>query len=95
MAGLVATNDGPTLLGSTTRLTATITAGSNVTYTWSLGDGDSDVGQTVAHTYPAIGIYTATVTATNSINILTTTTNVSITDLIRLYLPIILKNTTY
>jgi hypothetical protein len=32
---LTGTNDGPTALGSATTLTASVTAGSNVTYTWA------------------------------------------------------------
>jgi len=47
IAGLEATNDSPTMLGNPTTLTATISAGSNVTYTWAFGDNDD-------HHHPAI-----------------------------------------
>ncbi len=83
--GLVATNDSPTNLGQPTTLTATITSGSNVTYTWNFGDGSSPVtgvegGSTtvVTHTYPAVGIYTAVVTASNPAGEVTATTPVTI-----------------
>jgi hypothetical protein len=78
IAGLEATNDSPTRLGNVTTLTATITAGSNVTYTWAFGDGESGSGAGVMHTYPAAGPYTAVVTASNSVSQLTATTPVTI-----------------
>ena len=78
--GLAATHDSPTELGSPTTLTATITAGSNVTYTWSYGDGATDSGAVVIHTYSSIGSYAAMVTATNSVGAVTDTALISITD---------------
>ncbi len=92
--GLTANNDSPTVLGQPTTLTATITAGSNVTYTWAFGDGDTGSGAVVAHTYPATGTYTAVVTASNSVSVVTATTTVTIIEVPKLYLPIILKNYT-
>ncbi len=80
IAGLVAINNSPTPLGYLTTLTATIAAGSNVSYTWSFGDGGTAYSATAWHAYPAVGIYTATVTATNSANTLWATTRVTITD---------------
>lgn len=80
ITGLSATNDSPTQLGSPTTLTATITTGSNVVYTWTLGDGTSGYGAVLTHTYPAQGTYLAVVTATNSLSILTATTTISITN---------------
>ena len=80
IAGLVATNDSPTLLREPTTLSATIQAGTNVIYNWDFGDEESGGGQIITHTYPSVGIYTATVTATNSANSLTATTLVTISD---------------
>jgi len=80
IAGLTATNDSPTLLGSTTTLTATVTAGSNVTYTWAFGDGEIGSGDVVTHTYATVGVHTAVVTATNSVSLVTGTTTITITD---------------
>jgi uncharacterized repeat protein (TIGR01451 family) len=97
IVGLVATNDSPTPLGSVTTLTATITAGSNVTYTWAFGDGTTGSGALVTHTYPATGTFTAVVTASNSVSLLTATTDVTIIDAPAgsgIYLPIIMRNFT-
>jgi serine protease AprX len=93
IAGLVATNDSSTLLGSLTTLAATITAGSNPAYTWAFGDGEFGAGPVVSHTYPATGTYTAVVTASNSINELAATTTVTITEPISYaFLPLVLKD---
>jgi uncharacterized repeat protein (TIGR01451 family) len=78
IAGLVATSDGPTALGSATTLTATVAAGSDVAYTWALGDGTYGTGAVVTHTYPAAGDYTAVVTATNSVSTSSATTPVTV-----------------
>jgi PKD repeat protein len=80
VAGLVAINDSPTPLDQATTLTATLTAGTNVTYTWAFGDGQTDSGPGVSHIYPAIGNYTAVVTAGNPVSLVTATTAVTITD---------------
>ncbi|MBN1484377.1 MAG: CehA/McbA family metallohydrolase, partial [Chloroflexia bacterium] len=44
VTGLQAANDGPTSLGQPTTLTATISNGSSVSYTWDLGDGTQGSG---------------------------------------------------
>jgi len=80
ITGLVATNDSPTELGSLTTLTATIATGTNATYAWDFGDGTMGSGAVDTHTYPAVGSYTATVTATNGTNTASATTVVAITD---------------
>ena len=79
VADLVATNDSPTALGSPTTLTATITAGSHVTYSWAFGDETTGSGAVVTHTYPGAGVYTAVVIASNPVSALTATTTVTIT----------------
>ncbi len=91
VGGLVAANDSPTALGMVTMLTATVAAGSNVTYTWFLGDGIVQAGAVVTHTYPAIGSYQAVVTASNSANWLAASTDVTIVWPWRLYLPLLLN----
>jgi len=78
IAGLAAANDSPTPLGSLTHLTATVAAGSNVLYSWALGDGTGGAGPLLAHTYLAAGTYTALVTATNAVGAITATTTVQI-----------------
>jgi uncharacterized repeat protein (TIGR01451 family) len=93
VAGLKAVNDGPTMLGSATTLTATVTAGTHVTYTWAFGDGLFGSGPVVAHIYPTDSIYTAVVTASNPVGWLTATTTVTITPSgFHVYLPLVLKN---
>jgi uncharacterized repeat protein (TIGR01451 family) len=82
IAGLEASNDGPTVLGEPTALTATVTAGSQVTYTWAFGDGEVGSGAAVSHTYPAPGVYTAVVTASNPVSILTATTSIAVAEII-------------
>lgn len=74
ISGLQAFNDSPTPLGLATTLSATVTAGSNVDYTWDFGDGTSDTGAALNHTYLTSGTFTATVTATNEVSLLTDTT---------------------
>ncbi len=80
VAGLSAVNDSPTALGQITTLTATTAAGSNVTYTWDLGDGETTSGAVVPHIYPAVGVYTVVVTAGNPVGAVTATTTVTVTD---------------
>lgn len=80
--GLTATNDSPTLLGETTTLTATITSGSMVSYTWAFGDGETGMGPVLGHGYGAAGVYTAVVTATNAISEASASTIVTIVEAI-------------
>ena len=78
ITGLVAKNDSPTYLGDTTTLSATIVAGTGVTYAWNFGDGTNGIGQVTTHAYTALGVYAATVTATNSQGDVQATTEVTI-----------------
>ncbi|MBN1318301.1 MAG: PKD domain-containing protein, partial [Anaerolineales bacterium] len=88
ITGLSALNDSPTLLGDTTTMTASIASGTNVSYTWDMGDGTPpftlvnglDSRSVVSHIYPSIGDFNVTVTASNSINEQHTTTTVTIHD---------------
>jgi PKD repeat protein len=91
VAGLTAFNDSPTPLGHVTSLTATATSGSNVSYQWNLGNDVVKQGQSVTFTYEATGLYTAVVTASNSVSLLTATTPVTIYKPKYIYLPLILK----
>ncbi len=90
--GLTATNDGPTQLGSATRLKATVSSGKNVSYTWDFGDGTSGTGADVTHQYVAPGSYTATVTASNAFAQETAITNVKVQkSLHNLMLPLLMN----
>ena len=91
-APLVATNDSPTQWGEMTTLMSSVATGSNVVYTWDLGDGATANGTTVTHSYPAPGTYTAVITASNSVNAVTATTTVRVG--IAVYLPLALRNYT-
>ena len=66
ITGLQVTSSGVTVLGNSTRFTASVSVGSNVVYTWNFGDGNNAVGAKVTHNYAVIGNYTASVTATNN-----------------------------
>jgi PKD repeat protein len=76
ISGLSAANDSPTQVGDVTHFTATLSAGTNVTYAWNFGDGALGSGATASHVYPAAGSYTAIVTATNSAGSVVATTAV-------------------
>ena len=91
--GLTASNDSPSLLGEATNFTATVTTGTNVIFTWDFGDDSNGNGGAITHTYTVPGVYTATVTATNSVGSLTETTLVSvITPIYPTYLPLVIKS---
>ena len=51
--------------GESVPLTATVTAGTNVVYTWDMGNGDVVPGSAANYTYTTPGKYTVTVTASN------------------------------
>ncbi len=90
VAGLTATSNSPTNLGGATQFTATISSGTNVTYVWDFGDGQTGSGPNPTHTYANVGSYIAVVTATNSagslmadtvVNVNLSTTGVLVGDL--------------
>jgi PKD repeat protein len=90
ISGLAAANDSPTTLGGSTSFTATISAGTDVVYTWDFGDSSGSSGQYTSHTYASAGQYTAVVTASNSISSLSNGTTVTILEPVSiLYLPVV------
>ena len=80
IANLQATDSSPTTLGQATFLSATVAAGTYVTYEWNLGSGVMLNGQFVNFTFPTAGVYSVIVTATNPVSVLTATTSVTITN---------------
>jgi predicted outer membrane repeat protein len=87
---LSASNDGPTLLGSTTAFTATVSFGVAVSYEWDLGDGHSGSGSTVSHVYAAPGSYNVTVKAANGAGSLLASMKVDVIEPRRsLFLPLV------
>jgi hypothetical protein len=92
IAGLTAANDSPTSLGEPTTMTATVSAGTVISYAWALGDGELAAGAVVTHVYAAAGVYTATVAAANPRNVLTATTTIEISEGAHpAYLPLVLR----
>jgi branched-chain amino acid transport system substrate-binding protein len=87
---LSAVNDGPTDWPQTTTLTATVATGSDVVYTWALGDGAAASGQVVTHTYPTPGDFTAVVTASNWFNSVTVASTVQVMGY-RVFLPVVTR----
>ncbi|MBP7694662.1 MAG: tandem-95 repeat protein, partial [Anaerolineales bacterium] len=97
IAELTAASDGPTVVGAATNFTATLTAGSNVSYAWDFGDGAAGSGATASHTYAAAGVYTAVVTASNSAGSATASVTVVVvviptTGGQQLFLPLVMNN---
>ena len=89
ISGLRADNDGPTLLGMPTQFTATFTSGTNVSYTWDFGDGQSGSGASVAHQYGSPGAYFVELTASNAVSQEKANTIVIVAQqLTRTYLPL-------
>jgi PKD repeat protein len=74
-------------------MTATVAGGSHPGYNWAFGDGMSGMGPVVTHTYSEPAVYTAVVTASNSVSSLTATTMVEIAPPPRfyVYLPLVLR----
>ncbi len=85
ITGVVASNDSPKFVTETVTLSATVAAGTNVTYRWDFGDNSppttpvAGMSSQVTHTYPTTGTFTAIFTATNPISTLSASTVVTIT----------------
>lgn len=80
--GLVASNSSPQPVNYPVTLSTFVTSGDNISYVWDFGDGSGGSGSPISHQYSEMGVYTAVVTASNSINMLTATTVVSLTEII-------------
>ena len=78
IVGLWLSGPPSTTIGARTRLRAGVEAGTNVVYTWDLGDGNAAHGRIISHTYAAVGTYTATITVSNGVNLLTATRTIAI-----------------
>jgi hypothetical protein len=74
-AGLLVSNNGPTLLGQATTLTAS-GLGAGFQYHWGFGDGTSADGNPATHTYTSAGVFLSTVTAVKGLTTHTATTQV-------------------
>jgi hypothetical protein len=89
IAGLVASNDGPAMVGDPVQLDASMTQGTRVSFRWDLDDGASAEGPQVTHIYQKPGVYRAVVTASNGAGSVTATTTVIIRG--NLYLPMVFR----
>jgi PKD repeat protein len=78
IVGLTATSDESTVVDQSLHLTATVSSGTNVIYTWGLGDDPTMIGDRITHRYAAPGVYTVRVTARNSAGEATTTVAVQV-----------------
>jgi len=67
-------------VGSSTPFTASTTGGSNVSYVWDFGDGDTGAGTNPQHTYDGAGTYNVVVTATNGLSVVTQTVPIIVQD---------------
>ncbi len=67
ISGLTGSATSPTSLGQATLFSASVTSGATpITYDWDFGDGTLGSGDSLTHTYAAAGLYTVTLTASNS-----------------------------
>jgi plastocyanin len=65
ITGLTFTHPLTALVGVSASFAATVTGGTNISYSWNFDDGGTGSDITATHAYAAPGVYTVTVTATN------------------------------
>lgn len=71
ISGLAVSNSGPSELNDATNFTGTVATGTSLTWTFEFGDGSLMENLTygsVSHVYESPGIYTVTVTVSNSVS---------------------------
>ncbi len=78
--GLKATSDSPVIAGNPVSLLATVVEGTNVSYSWSFGDGQTATGPSVSHVYSIPGKYLITLRAVNPLGTASTSIQVDILD---------------
>ena len=96
ISGLDAASTSPVSLGEAMTFFATTDAGTSVVYTWNLGDGNMSTGARVTHLYAAVGTYTVTVRASNSLGTAQETLTVEVRNIVvepglSIYLPYIVR----
>ena len=81
VAGLSVSSNSPIETGETASFTASVSAGTNLSYSWDFGDGTVVTGgPTADHVYAAAGSYSVSVTASNGVSADTATTTMVVTD---------------
>ena len=78
ITGLTIQGAATVVVSRTLTLTAEISTGTGVSYTWDYGDGRGGVGRVVTPSFAALGVYTIVVTATNPIHVVTATHRVEV-----------------
>jgi PKD repeat protein len=73
-----------------TTLNASVASGTNVVYSWDLGDGQTASSAHLTHTYDAPGVYELTVTAINGTSAEEVATTVSVVEQWSIFLPMLL-----
>jgi hypothetical protein len=68
ISGLQASSDSPTPLGNATSFVASVTTGTNLSYTWNFGDGTLGSGANPTRIYAQPGVFDVLVTANNSVS---------------------------
>lgn len=68
------------LLDASIQFAARVSSGSQVSYTWDFGDGHAANGPLPTHNYPIPGIFTVTLTASNSLDSLQASTVITVTE---------------
>jgi PKD repeat protein len=97
IAGLTATNNGPTSLGEATSFAANVKAGTDVSFAWAFGDSKAGVGASPTHIYSRAGTYTVHVTASNSVSQATAEMQVVVERTVggqsshQIYLPVLMR----
>jgi PKD repeat protein len=72
---------------------ATASGAPPILYAWDFGDGTTDIGEVVTHTFDAPGVYTVTLTATNCAGDVQVEYTVTVApNQVEIFLPIVWKN---
>jgi len=87
---LVIQNNGPVHIGQPAIFTATVSHGSNISYTWDFGDGSFGYEQTTQHQYSQVGDHVVGLTAQNCWGRLTRSEQIVVREQIT-FLPMILQ----
>jgi PKD repeat protein len=82
-------------VGEEVVFTAAVDQPYDVSYSWDFGDGNTAAGSIASHAYATAGTYTVTVTASSTLETVSTTVNLTVADPVpsewRLYLPFAAK----
>jgi hypothetical protein len=80
VAGLSMVTSASRMLGESITFSARVISGTQIAYSWDFGDGSIEQGGLVSHAYIEPGVYTAIVTATNSLGSQQASTTMAISE---------------